>query len=174
MKATWKKSLLMAAATAGITAGTILGNATVSYAARPVDQAYTTVTNTTAAPEDLGYEVLLRNQMVAMLAAPGAVPPPVPQKLLVFFETAKTDLCPDAKLIVREAAAEAQRDKPNNTTVIQVTDAAMKDRNPHLAQERAKVVKEELVRLGVPQEQIVVSNKEAPAPQGRKVEIVTE
>jgi hypothetical protein len=36
------------------------------------------------------------------------------------------------------------------------------------------VVKDELMRLGVSPDQIVVSDKEAPAPQGRKVEIVTE
>ena len=57
----------------------------------------------------------------------------------MFFETAKTDLCPDAKLIVREAAAEVQRDNPKDVTVIQVTDSSGKTgNNPNLAQERAK------------------------------------
>jgi outer membrane protein OmpA-like peptidoglycan-associated protein len=137
MKFTWKESLFIA----GMTTVLLFGGTNSAYAARPVDQsAYTSVTESLTAREDLGYEVLLRNQLMAMLAPPGGevLPPPVPQKLLVFFETAKTDLCADAKLIVREAAAEAQRDKPNNVTVIQVTDiSGLNARNSHLAEERA-------------------------------------
>lgn len=175
---TWKDSLFIA----GMTAAVIFASTVSGHAARPEDQAYSSVTAGLNQSDDLGYDALLRHQLQAILetgardriSSSEALPPPVPQKLLVFFDPAKTDLQPDAKLIVREAAAEAQRDKPNNVTVIQVTDSTGRTGSPMLAHQRASVVRDELVRLGVPLDQIMVSKKAAPAPDGSKVEIVYE
>jgi outer membrane protein OmpA-like peptidoglycan-associated protein len=174
---TWKDSLFIAAMTAIL----ILAGVAGGHAAVPPEQGYSSIAEGLNQPEDLGYEALLRHQLLTILETNGrdglageVLPPPVPQKLLVFFDPAKTDLQPDAKLIVREAAAEAQRDKPNNVTVIQVTDSTGRAGSPTLAQQRAAVVRDELVRLGVPMDQIMVSQKASPPPEGSKVEIVYE
>lgn len=116
-------------------------------------------------------------------------PPPAPRveaprSYLVFFDFDRSDLTPEASNIVKTAADNA---KAGNVTRIDVTghaDRSGSDQyNLRLSQRRAQTVQAELVRDGVPADQISVAAKGESEPlvptadgvrepQNRRVEIV--
>ncbi|GIL38038.1 OmpA family protein [Roseiterribacter gracilis] len=116
-------------------------------------------------------------------------PPPAqraqaPRSYLVFFDFDRSDLTPEASNIVKTAADNA---KSGNVTRIDVTghaDRSGSDQyNLRLSQRRAQTVQAELVRDGIPADQISVSAKGESEPlvptadgvrepQNRRVEIV--
>jgi len=113
-------------------------------------------------------------------------PPPVPQKTLAFFDFDKSNLREDARQIVRAAADFA---RTNNKTIIHVTGhtdtSGSVEYNLGLSKRRAVAVKAELVRLGIPADEITVAwkGKSEPLvqtgdgvkePQNRRVEIIYE
>lgn len=113
-------------------------------------------------------------------------PPPVPQKFIVFFDWDKSNLRADAAKIVSDAAAYA---KTNGKARIATTGHADTSGTPAynlaLSERRANIVKAELIRLGIPANEIAVSFKGesqplvttgdgAREPQNRRVEIVIE
>lgn len=121
----------------------------------------------------------------APMVAPIAAPAPAPARTyLVFFDWDKADLTPRAHQIISEAA--------QNSTKVQVTQIEVDghaDRsgtpayNMKLSQNRAQAVASELIRLGVPQNEIFVqafgdTHPLVPTaagvrePQNRRVEIV--
>lgn len=113
-------------------------------------------------------------------------PPPVPEKVLAFFDFDHADLRPDAKETVRQAAEFA---KNNNKVRINVTGhtdtVGTAEYNMALSKRRAMAVKKELIRLGIPADEIAVAWKGksdllvqtadgVKEPQNRRVEIVYE
>ena len=134
-----------------------------------------------AAPKPAAAAPMAQAPMPARPAAP-----PVPQKFLVFFDFDKSNLRADAKKIVAEAAEYA---KKNGKTSIAATGHAdtsgTNAYNLALSERRAKAVKDELVRIGIPEREIVVRWKGeseplvqtgdgVKEPQNRRVEIVLE
>ena len=118
--------------------------------------------------------------------APQAAPAPQPARnYLVFFDFDRTDLKPDAMSVVRQAAQNFPRTQ--GVTRIEATghaDRAGSDPyNQRLSQSRAEAVRDELVRSGVPANQITISarGEKEPLvqtadgvrePQNRRVEII--
>jgi outer membrane protein OmpA-like peptidoglycan-associated protein len=120
----------------------------------------------------------------ASYAPPAPAPRQAPRSYLVFFDFDRSDLTPEATNIVRTAADNA---KAGNVTRIDVTghaDRSGSDQyNLRLSQRRAQTVQAELVRDGVPADQISISAKGESQPlvptadgvrepQNRRVEIV--
>jgi len=110
----------------------------------------------------------------------------VPEKVLAFFDFDHADLRADAKETVRQAAEYA---KNNNKVRINVTGhtdtVGTAEYNMALSKRRAMAVKKELIRLGIPAEEIAVAWKGksdllvqtadgVKEPQNRRVEIVYE
>jgi OOP family OmpA-OmpF porin len=89
-------------------------------------------------------------------APPAPPPPPVAREYTVYFDFNRADITPDARPIIQRAASDA---KAGNVTRIQVTghtDRAGPDSyNQRLSERRAAAVKAELVRDGVPADEIV-------------------
>jgi outer membrane immunogenic protein len=123
-------------------------------------------------------------QAVQRTYTPAPAPVQAPRSYLVFFDFDRSDLTPEANNIVRTAADNA---KAGNVTRIEVTghtDAAgSQPYNLRLSQRRAQTVQAELVRDGIPADQISVAakGKSQPLvptadgvrePQNRRVEIV--
>lgn len=119
--------------------------------------------------------------------APAPAPPPTPQvpgTYLVFFDFDRSDLRPDSAEVVRTAAANAKIGKITRLMATGHADRSGTDRyNLALSERRANAVRAELVRLGIPAEQIAVTFKgEAEPlvptadgvrePQNRRVEIL--
>ena len=122
-------------------------------------------------------------------APPKAAPPPappVPQKFIVFFDFDKSNVRADAQKIVDEAAAYA---KKTGKAVIRTTGHADTSGsvpyNLALSERRAVAVKAALVKLGIPEKEIVVLFKGesepllatgdgVKEPQNRRVEIVMD
>ncbi len=139
----------------------------------------------------LGLRYALGVEAPAPMAAPAPAPAPVvapapapARTYLVFFDWDKADLTARAKQIIAEAAQNAARVK---LTQIEVSGHADKSGtagyNQKLSQRRADNVAAELVRLGVPQNEIAVmaygdTHPLVPTaagvrePQNRRVEIV--
>jgi outer membrane protein OmpA-like peptidoglycan-associated protein len=118
--------------------------------------------------------------------APAAAPaaPAVPRTYLVFFDFDRSDIRPEARRIIETAAANR---KTANVTRLEVTghaDRSGPDRyNERLSMRRAEMVRAELVRLGVPENEIAIFAKGereplvqtadgVREPQNRRVEIV--
>lgn len=125
-------------------------------------------------------------QPVAAAPAPAA-PPPVPQvpgTYLVFFDFDRADLRPDSSEVVRTAAANAKIGKITRLMATGHADRSGTNRyNLALSERRAASVRAELVRQGIPADQIVITFKgEAEPlvptedgvrePQNRRVEII--
>ncbi|MDB5366797.1 MAG: hypothetical protein JWM77_2724 [Rhodospirillales bacterium] len=123
-------------------------------------------------------------QVVQRTVAPPAARVEAPRSYLVFFDFDRSDLTPEASNIVRTAADNA---KSGNVTRIEVTghaDRSGSDQyNLRLSQRRAQTVQAELVRDGIPADQISVQAKGESQPlvptadgvrepQNRRVEIV--
>ncbi|MEQ9200352.1 MAG: OmpA family protein, partial [Rhodospirillales bacterium] len=123
---------------------------------------------------------------VAATPAPAA-PPPVPQvpgTYLVFFDFDRAELRPDSSEVVRTAAANAKIGKITRLMATGHADRSGTNRyNLALSERRAESVRAELVRQGIPADQIVITFKgEAEPlvptedgvrePQNRRVEII--
>lgn len=99
-------------------------------------------------------------QMAAKPEEPKPAPPPMARSYLVFFDWNKADLTAEAQKIVATAAANA---KSGNVSRIQATGHADRSGpdayNMRLSMRRAQSVKNELMRLGVPEKDIVLVAK---------------
>jgi outer membrane protein OmpA-like peptidoglycan-associated protein len=117
---------------------------------------------------------------------PQPAPPPAPQEYLVFFDFDSAALTPEARDIVRNAADNARAGGVSRIVVTGHTDTSgPADYNMGLSQRRAEAVAQELVSLGVGQQEIAV-NAEGEThplvptgdgvrePQNRRVEIVLQ
>ncbi|MDX2224937.1 MAG: outer membrane beta-barrel protein [Rhodospirillaceae bacterium] len=119
-------------------------------------------------------------------AAAPPPPPPVPQKFIVFFDWDKSNLRADAAKIVSDAAAYA---KSTGKARIEATGHADTSGTPAynlaLSERRAQAVRNELVRLGIPANEIAVmfrgesqplvaTGDGVREPQNRRVEIELE
>lgn len=118
---------------------------------------------------------------------PAAPPPPPPvRNFLVFFDFDKSTLTPRAMDIVKEAARVAKAGQNAKVTCTGHTDTVGPARyNMALSLRRASVVKDALVREGIPaatiavvgrgEESLLVPTKEGVRePQNRRVEIVVQ
>jgi outer membrane protein OmpA-like peptidoglycan-associated protein len=120
----------------------------------------------------------------APVAAAPPAPPPVPDKVLAFFDFDKATLRPDARQVVQQAADFA---KSHNKTVISVTGytdtMGTPEYNMALSKRRALAVKAELIKLGIPENEIHIAWKgeadllvqtgdQVKEPQNRRVEII--
>jgi outer membrane protein OmpA-like peptidoglycan-associated protein len=116
--------------------------------------------------------------------APAPAPAPA-RNYLVFFDFDRADLKPDAQSVVRQAAQNFPRTQ--GVTRIEATGHADRSGtdayNLRLSQRRAEAVRDELVRQGVPANQIVIAAKGereplvqtadgVREPQNRRVEII--
>jgi len=113
-------------------------------------------------------------------------PPPIPQKFLVFFDFDKSNLRADAQKIVADAADYAKRTgKARISATGHADTSGTASYNLGLSERRAKAVKAELVKLGIPESEIVVLFKGeseplvatgdgVKEPQNRRVEIVMD
>ena len=118
---------------------------------------------------------------------PSAAPPPAaPLSYLVFFNFNKSDLTVEAQTIVKTAADNALKAKPTRLTVTGHTDTVGSDAyNMRLSMRRAQSVEKELIRDGVPADEIAIYAKGkrdllvptadgVREPQNRRVQIVFE
>ncbi len=117
---------------------------------------------------------------------PPPPPPPAPAKILAFFDFDKSNLRQDAKQIVGQAAQQYRSSGKAAIHLTGHTDTSGTDQyNVALSKRRADSVKAELIRLGVPAKDIVVSfrGESEPLvqtgdgvkePQNRRVEIIYE
>jgi outer membrane protein OmpA-like peptidoglycan-associated protein/outer membrane protein W len=130
------------------------------------------------------FGVQQQQAVVQRAVAPAPAPVQAPRSYLVFFDFDRSDLTPEGTNIVRTAASNA---KSGNVTRIEVTGHADRSGsdayNLRLSQRRAQTVQSELVRDGVPTDQIAIfakgeSQPLVPTPDGvrepqnRRVEIV--
>lgn len=127
-----------------------------------------------------GFKAALAQLEAAPVAAKPVAPMAAPEKFLVFFDFAKSNLTTDAKNTIAKAAKVTG---PARLIVVGHTDrAGPEDYNLRLSKRRADAVKAELVRLGVPANQIMAEGRgEADPlvptadgvrePQNRRVEI---
>ena len=120
---------------------------------------------------------------------PAPVTPPVaklPEKFIVFFDWDKSNITPTAQSILSDAQDYADRE---GTVSISATGHADRSGstayNLGLSERRARAVKAELIRLGVPENEIVIlwkgesenlvaTNDGVREPQNRRVEIIIE
>ncbi len=119
-------------------------------------------------------------------AATPPPPPPVPQKFIVFFDWDKSNLRMDAAKIVSDAAAYAKTNgKARIATTGHADTSGTNAYNLALSERRASIVRAELIRLGIPANEIAVmfkgeseplvsSGDGVREPQNRRVEIVIE
>jgi len=93
-------------------------------------------------------------------AAPAPVAAPQPKNYLVFFDFDKSNLRQDAQEIVASAAKDAIDGKAVSLDVVGHADRSGSDEyNMGLSERRANTVKDELVRLGVPESAIRITWK---------------
>jgi OOP family OmpA-OmpF porin len=116
-------------------------------------------------------------------AAPAPAPAPKPRSYVVFFAFDKAELTPGSRRVVEEAAVSIRENQATRITVTGHTDRAGPERyNFRLSLRRANVVKAELIRLGIPADDVQVIGKgmEDPAvptplgvrePKNRRAEI---
>lgn len=124
----------------------------------------------------------------AAAMAPAPEPPPPaptqPHQFLVFFDFDKSDITPEARQIIEQAAKIAQSDKTARIDLTGHTDlAGPAGYNMKLSIRRAEAVKKVLVELGIPADEIGVVGKGKTEPlvptadgvrepKNRRVEIV--
>jgi outer membrane protein OmpA-like peptidoglycan-associated protein len=76
--------------------------------------------------------------------------PQEPQKIVLFFHAWSSDLTPDAKVIVDQAAAKIKATRPSTVAVAgYVYNDASPDENQRLATKRVKMVQDALVADGI-------------------------
>jgi outer membrane protein OmpA-like peptidoglycan-associated protein len=119
-------------------------------------------------------------------AAPAVPPPPAQQAFQVYFDLNSTRLTPTARSVVQQAAAKARQGQVARVTVTGHTDTTGSARyNQRLSERRAAAVKAELVRDGVPSDEIVTVGQGEQGlavptaagvnePRNRRVEIVLQ
>ncbi len=125
-------------------------------------------------------------------AAPAPTPAPAPaaapiqRNFLVFFDWDKADITAEAQRVIQQAAATAKAGNVARITATGHADRSGVDRyNQKLSERRAAAVKAELVKLGIPANQIVTIGKGETQPlvptadgvrepQNRRVEIVLQ
>lgn len=89
--------------------------------------------------------------------APGAPPPPAPSDSLVFFDWDSSELTPEARSIVNQAAANAKAQNATRIVAVGHTDTSGSARyNEILSVRRAEAVRDEMVLSGVPADIIEV------------------
>lgn len=89
-------------------------------------------------------------------AAPAPPPPPQPQSFELYFNLNSAQLTPEARTIVQQAAASAREGNITHIAVTGHTDTTgTASYNQRLSERRAEAVKAELVRDGVPADEIV-------------------
>lgn len=104
-----------------------------------------------------GFKAALAQLEAAPVAAKPVAPMAAPEKFLVFFDFAKSNLTTDAKNTIAKAA---KATGPARLIVVGHTDrAGPEDYNLRLSKRRADAVKAELVRLGVPANQITAEGR---------------
>lgn len=92
-------------------------------------------------------EALPNSSTYASLSAPRrAAPLPASRSIVLFFDWRSAELTADAKAIVRDAVAAADRATRIELTAFSAPDESMRD--PLLASRRAASVKAEIARLG--------------------------
>ncbi len=94
-------------------------------------------------------EALPNSSTYASLSAPrSAAPLPASRSIVLFFDWRSAELTPDARAIVGDAVAAADRDRSTRIelTAFSAPDESMRD--PLLASRRAASVKAEIARLG--------------------------
>ena len=128
-----------------------------------------------------GFKAALAQLEAAPVAAKPVAPMAAPEKFLVFFDFAKSTLTPDARNTIAKAAKVVG---PAKLIVVGHADrAGPEDYNLRLSKRRADAVKAELVRLGVPANQIATEGRGemdplvptadgVREPQNRRVEIM--
>jgi OOP family OmpA-OmpF porin len=145
--------------------------------------------------EEINHSVLLGLRYALNAALPPAPPPPAPAPVaapapapsrtyLVFFDWDKADLTDRARQIIAEAAQNSRRVQVTRIEVNGYTDTSGTPQyNQKLSLQRAQNVAAELVRDGVPQEEIAVQGfgethllvptaNGVREPQNRRVEII--
>jgi outer membrane protein OmpA-like peptidoglycan-associated protein len=95
----------------------------------------------------------------AYVAAPAPPPPPPPppqqRNLTVYFDFNKTTLTPEARSIIQQAAA-AKEVPVTHISVVGHTDTVgSAEYNQRLSEQRAQVVRAELIKDGVPADSIM-------------------
>jgi len=105
----------------------------------------------------------------AMAPAAAPMPAPAPAKAtqaviaksyLVFFDFDKSNITPEAQKIIEQAASNAKSSKATSIALTGHTDAAGSEKyNMALSLRRATAVKAELVKLGIPENEISVVGK---------------
>ena len=125
-------------------------------------------------------------EAAAVTQTPPPPPPPAARNYLVFFDFNKSDLTADARAIVKTAAGESAREHTTKLTVTGHTDTVGSDAyNMRLSRRRAEAVQAELVRDGVPENEIAIFAKGkrdllvptadgVREPQNRRVQIVLD
>jgi outer membrane protein OmpA-like peptidoglycan-associated protein len=128
-------------------------------------------------------------ETAAVTQTPPPPPPPPPaaaRNYLVFFNFNKSDLTADARGIIKTAAGEAAKENSTKLTVTGHTDTVGSDAyNMRLSMRRAVAVQKELVRDGVPENEIAIFAKGkrellvptadgVREPQNRRVQIVLD
>jgi len=125
-------------------------------------------------------------QEAAPIAAPPPPPPPAPPSFMVFFDWDRSDLSPQARQTIGQAAQSFKQKGNARVTATGHADRSGPDAyNMALSLRRANAVKDELVRQGVPANAIVVTGRGESMPlvqtadgvrepQNRRVEIVVQ
>jgi outer membrane protein OmpA-like peptidoglycan-associated protein len=98
--------------------------------------------------------------IAAAAPAKAETAPPVPRNYTVFFDFDKSSLTDQGRSVVETAAANAKRGQVATIDATGYTDrSGTASYNMDLSRRRAETVKSELVRLGIPANQIVVAWK---------------
>jgi len=130
-------------------------------------------------------------QVALKFGAPAAPPPPpvtppTVKKYVVFFDFDRSNITPTAANTIKQAATDAKAGKSTKVDVTGHADRSGSDQyNMALSLRRANAVKDQLVREGIPANQIVVVGRGETQPlvntadgvrepQNRRVEIVLE
>jgi outer membrane protein OmpA-like peptidoglycan-associated protein len=128
--------------------------------------------------------------VAAPVAAPAPAPAPAPKaaavqkQFLVFFDFNKSDITPEANKVITQAAAAAKQGNAASISLTGHADRSGSDKyNQALSLKRANAVKDQLVKQGIPANQISVVGKGESEPlvatpdgvrepQNRRVEII--
>ena len=120
----------------------------------------------------------------APVAAPAPEPAAVQKNFLVFFDFNKSEITPEASKVITQAASAAKQGNAARVSLTGHADRSGSDKyNQALSLKRANAVKDQLVRQGIPADQISVVGKGESEPlvatpdgvrepQNRRVEIV--
>jgi outer membrane protein OmpA-like peptidoglycan-associated protein len=83
------------------------------------------------------------------------LPPPPPQRFVLFFDFGVAELSSESRLIVHEAVEAVQQQRSARIIIVGHTDTVgSRAYNQRLSERRALAVKNEMVRAGIDEEQI--------------------